>query len=70
MFNSENFVLSLSSDNLNLKQNQTKLNVKMSDYQATSMMKTMPFTFEEVSIECDNVFTLDSNGSIQAGELL
>ena len=42
----------------------------MSDYQATSMMKAMPFTFEEVSIERDNVLTLESNGSIQANELL
>ena len=68
MLNSENSVLSLSSDsdNLNLVQNKTKSNIKMSDYQATSIMKAMPFTFEEVSFERDNVLTLESNGSVQA----
>ena len=42
----------------------------MSDYQATSMMKAMSFTFEEVSIKRDNVLTIESNGSVQASELL
>ena len=42
----------------------------MSKYQATSMMKAMPFTFEEVSVDRDNVLTLESNGAIQASELL
>ena len=71
MFNSEISVLSLSScsDKLNSKQNKTKQN-NMSDYQATSMMKAMPFTFEEVSIDRDNDLTLESNGAVQASELL
>ena len=42
----------------------------MSDYQTTSMMKALPFSFEEVSIDRDNVITLEGNGSVQANDLL
>ena len=62
MFNSENSSISLpsGSDKLKSKQNQTKQN-NMSEYQATSMMKALPFSFEEVSIDRDNVITRDVN---------
>ena len=47
MFDSKKSIISLShdNDNLNLSQNKTKSDPKMSNYQAQSMMKAMSFAF-------------------------